>query len=206
MKRLVIIFLWLPVTLATLAVTIALQNFRYQQTFTDNLQSFSQYLDKWSNTNAYQLYSSLPKVLGATTASITGKDAIPEIVKNYLTKHNSPMTPYAQDLINAGNQYNIDPLLLVAIAQCESNLGKKMPKNCNNPFGWGIHSKGTLCFPTWKEGFYTVAKGLRDKYFNKGLNSPTELMTYYTPPALEKGGSWAKCVNQFLDDLKESEQ
>ena len=202
MKRLLIILIWLPVTITTLFVALALQNFRYNLSLAENLDSWNVFTNNQYTSNSYQLYSSLPKVLGATTVAITSQDAIPELIKEYLEKQNSPMAPYTNDLIKAARKYNLDPLLLVAIAQCESNLGKKMPPGCNNPFGWGIHSKGTLCFDTWQAGFQTVAKGLRDKYFNTGLDSPEELMARYTPPALEKDGSWAKCVNYFLENLE----
>jgi hypothetical protein len=206
MKRLLILSVWLPTTLATLLVTLALQNYRYQFLIGQRLQEFSQTVSAWHPSSTYQLYSSLPKVLGASTASITAQDAIPELVNQYLADHDSPMTPYADDLVGAARKNGLDPLLLVAIAQCESNLGKKMPDGCNNPFGWGIHSKGTLCFDSWQEGFDTVAKGLRDKYFADGLQSPEELMVRYTPPALENDGSWAKCVNYFLDSFETPEE
>lgn len=201
MKRLLTLLIWLPTTVATLIVTLAFQEFREQLRTSTASQNWKDLAENWQTPTSYQIYSSLPRVLGATTVSITGQDAIPELVRQYLEKHDSPMAPYADDLVMAARKYNLDPLLLVAIAQCESNLGKKMPDGCNNPFGWGIHSQGTLCFDTWQQGFQTVAKGLRDKYLNNGMDSPEELMVRYTPPALDKDGSWAKCVNFFLESF-----
>lgn len=98
--------------------------------------------------------------------------------------------------------YQIDPLLGLAIAECESNLGTKMPPDCYNPFGLGIHSRGTLCFNSWEEGFEAEAKFLRNQYFSKGVTAPEDIMITYTPPALEKEGSWAKCINHFLDKFQ----
>lgn len=197
MKRLLVILIWLPTTLVTLFVALSLQNYSHYYSVKQNFFDFNDWFGLPPSGN-YQLYTSLPKVLGATTFSVKAEDAVPALVEEYLIQHNSPMAPYADSFILAARKNGIDPLLMLAIAQCESNLGKKMPPGCNNPFGWGIHSQGTLCFANWHEGFETVANGLREKYFNEGMDSPEELMVRYTPPALEKEGSWAKCVQFFL--------
>lgn len=149
------------------------------------------------------MYNSLPKVLGAFTGLVESADAIPEMTCQYLKKRNSPMYPHCVSFTEIFNSYNIDPLLGLAIAECESNLGKKMPADCYNPFGLGIHSRGTLCFNSWEEGFEAEAKFLRKRYFAQGITQPEEIMVTYTPPALEKGGSWAKCVNHFLEKFKD---
>ena len=199
MKRFLIILVWFPITIVTLFATLSLQNFRYHFSIREEAaSSLNKLINGWKAPESYQLYGSLPKVLGASTFSITSEDAVPVFIKDYLIKHHSPMAPYADGLILAARENGLDPLLLLAIAQCESNLGKKMPSGCNNPFGWGIHSQGTLCFANWQTGFDTVAKGLREKYLDHGMDSPEEIMVRYTPLALEKEGSWAKCVNYFL--------
>ena len=199
MRRFVIILVWFPITIVTIFATLSLQNFRYHFSIREEAESsLNRLINGWKAPESYQLYGSLPKVLGASTFSITSEDAVPVFIKDYLNKNNSPMAPYADGLILAAQKNGLDPLLLLAIAQCESNLGKKMPPGCNNPFGWGIHSQGTLCFANWQTGFDTVAQGLREKYFDQGMNSPEEIMARYTPLSLEKEGSWAKCVNYFL--------
>ncbi len=160
----------------------------------------------------YNFYSSLPNILGAKSVNnyyIQSQDVIPELIHDYLEKYKSPMLGSYKHLISSARKNEIDPLLLISIAQCESNLGKKMPHKgtdpleCHNPFGWGIHSAGTLCFDTWQESYDAISKGLREKYFNQGMNNPEDIMGVYTPPALENGGSWAKCVNQFMNTLNE---
>ena len=117
------------------------------------------------------------------------------------------MVDESDKLIAAARKNQLDPLLLVAIAQCESNLGKKMPVDCHNPFGWGIHSAGTLCFDSWEEGFEKVASGLRKQYVDKGLVTPDEIMTKYNYDSWkDREGSWGKCVKSFLEDLQYAEQ
>ena len=73
------------------------------------------------------MYNFYPKVLGATVFNITSEDAVPVLVEEYLQEHDSPMLDTSEALVESARKYDLDPLLLVAIAQCESNLGKKMP-------------------------------------------------------------------------------
>ena len=211
MKHLILSIIWFPITFITLLFCLSYYSF--------NPEVFAQKTNNSQNEIAtitqipYRFYTSLPEVLGAQTVnefSIQSQDIIPELIYQYLKKHDSPMVNSSQELISAARQFEIDPLFMVAIAQCESNLGKKMPKEneddiyaCHNPFGWGIHKNGTLCFDTWEEGYYTVAEGLREKYYDQGLTNTEDIMAVYTPPALEKDGSWAKCVNKFLQELNE---
>ncbi len=193
-------FVWLSTTLLTLTTVFIFQAYRGNQS-----QKIIKNNIVPQRTARYQTYASYPKVLGETSFNITSEDAIPSLVKNYLTKYNSPMLKASDDLVEISRSYGIDPLLLVAIAQCESNLGRKMPPDCYNPFGWGIHSKGTLCFESWQEGFKKVCEGLRKKYINQGLHSPWEIMTKYNYASWkEREGSWAKCVDHFLEEIKYS--
>ena len=48
----------------------------------------------------------------------------------------------------------------------------------------------------------TVAKTLKTKYIDIGLDTPEKIMAKYTPPSLKIGGPWAKGVNQFMTDLE----
>lgn len=208
--RLIIFALWFPLTISTLIFSLmALQNSRTADTTV--LPPVPLGNDLNLSTVPYKLYASLPEVLGAQTVNsyyIETQDVVPELIYAYLRKENSPMQGTSQNLVNIARKYGVDPLFMVAVAQCESNLGRKMPHTnpsdeyaCHNPFGWGIHSAGTLCFDTWEQGYEAVAKGLKAKYFSQGMESPEDIMRVYTPPALEKGGSWANCVNHFLDNL-----
>jgi len=140
-----------------------------------------------------------PQVLGAFTYSVKSEDAVPEIVKKYLRKYSSPLLPHADYLVNAARSYRIDPRLLVAIAQQESNLCKKIPDNSFNCWGWGIHSQGTLRFPSYEAAIDAVTQGLSENYLSEGLTTPEAIMGIYTPYS---DGSWAKGVQQFSDDME----
>ena len=133
-----------------------------------------------------------------STAIQTG-DARPVIIEKYLEKHNSPLLPYADVLLAASEKYDVDYRLIVAIAQCESNLCKKSPPGSFNC--WGFEN-GTTKFLSMEQALDQVAKTLRERYLDDGLVTPKQIMTRYAPPSVEKGGPWAKCVSQFIEELE----
>jgi hypothetical protein len=146
-----------------------------------------------------RIYAALPPSLDQIAGAATTADARLEIIKQYLEKYNSPLAPYAQDLLDASEKYGLDFRLLVAIAQQESNLCKRIPENSYNCWGWGIHSRGTLKFSNYKEAMNAVAKGIREEYIDKGYTTPEEIMTKYTPLS---PGTWAAGVRQFLKEME----
>ncbi|PIP88389.1 hypothetical protein COW80_00550 [Candidatus Beckwithbacteria bacterium CG22_combo_CG10-13_8_21_14_all_01_47_9] len=150
-------------------------------------------------TEAVSSHAVNPQVLGALSYQVKTEDAVPEIIKAYLAKYNSPLLPHADYLVNAARSYRIDPRLLVAIAQQESNLCKKIPDDSFNCWGWGIHSRGTLGFASYEEAIDAVVKGLAKNYFGEGLTTPEAIMGIYTPLS---DGSWARGVQQFIDQMK----
>jgi len=153
-------------------------------------------------------YAAVPDEVAELTTAVKAKDARPVVVENYLTRYKSPMAGQGQFIIakaeELGSQFQVDPTYLsyltIAIAQNESNLGKKMPPDCHNAWGYGIHSAGTLCFGSWEEGITRFMTGVAEDFIAKrGLETPEEIMTRYTPHS--PNGAWAKSVKSFLEDL-----
>ncbi len=142
------------------------------------------------------------QILSAISASVTTADARELIISQYLTKYNSPLVPYAKNIVDISDQYSLDFRLLVAIAQQESNLCKRIPENSHNCWGFGIYGDKVTRFDNYPQAFATVAKTLKRDYIDKGLDTPEEIMRKYTPPSIKLGGPWAKGVNQFLSDLE----
>jgi len=145
------------------------------------------------------LFAAVPQSTGEVLGEFKAEDARPVIIEKYLQKHKSPLLPYARQLLAAAEKYNVDYRLIVAIAQCESNLCKKAPPNSYNC--WGFEN-GATKFSSWEEAFESVAKTLRTRYLDQGLTTPEQIMPKYAPPSVEKGGPWAKCVRQFIDELE----
>lgn len=151
-----------------------------------------------TNKNAFT-FAAIPKAAFEIKTAIASEDARPLIIERYLSHYNSPMAGEADYIVKIADRFELDPYLVVAIAQQESNLGKLMPPNCHNAWGWGIHKAGTLCFDDWHEGINTFVSGLAEKYLAYGLRTPEEIMTKYN--ATSPGGAWAHGVNQFLNEL-----
>ncbi len=145
-------------------------------------------------------FAALPHVAFEIKTALAQEDARPLVIERYFTRYASPMSGLGDYIVQTADHFNLDPYLVVAIAQQESNLGKLMPPNCHNAWGWGIHSAGTLCFDNWHEGINTFITGLADNYLSYGLHTPEEIMTKYN--ATSPGGAWANGVNQFLKELQ----
>src|SRR3989339_2265423 len=196
MKSLLKVFLWFPATIICLFFTISTYS---QFSHTRGFQGLiRQEVTDFKNKPV--TFAALPKIAFEIKTALAKEDARPLIIERYLTNYNSPMQGMADYIVKTSDRFNLDPYLVIAIAQQESNLGKLMPPNCHNAWGWGIHSDGTLCFDSWNEGINTFISGISEKYLAYGLRTPEEIMTRYN--ATSPGGAWAKGVNQFLEELK----
>lgn len=119
-----------------------------------------------------------------------------EILRLYLAKHNSPLEYHAQDFIDAAKTYNLDWKLLPAIAGVESTFGKFIPGGYN-AYGWGVYGTQAIYFKSWTDGIYTVAKGLRENYLDKGLTDPHSMNRIYAASPV-----WGKKVTFFMNELE----
>lgn len=135
---------------------------------------------------------SVDSVLGA-------QDARPEIIKAYLEKYKSPLAPYSDLIFELSEDYGFEYYWIVAIAQQESNLCKKIPEDSHNCWGYGIHKNGTLKFENYELALRSYAEYLKREYFDKGLNTPELIMKKYCPGS---NGSWAFGVNQFIREME----
>jgi hypothetical protein len=152
-----------------------------------------------SPESGISVYASLPGNIPSVSDSIESADARPQVIKKYLEKYSSPLTPQAGFIVETADKYKVDFRLITAIAQQESNLCKIIPPDSYNCWGWGIHSKGTLGFSSYEEGIEEVSLGLRNEYLNKGYTTVEDIMSKYTP---QSNGSWANGVNQFLTEME----
>lgn len=134
------------------------------------------------------------------SASVNIQNGSQIMIERYLQRYGSPLLPYSGKIVEEAEKNKIDPYLIVAIAQQESNLGKNSLEGCYNAWGWGIHSRGTLCFDSWEKAIETVSRGIARDYCAKGYcDDPCLMMKKYTP---RSNGSWCFGVNQFLSQLR----
>jgi len=155
----------------------------------------------YKNQN-FRLYAALPQKNSDISQSIEKKDARAKIIENFFKGYQSPLAQYSDLFVKVADERKLDFRLLPAISMQESNGGKKVIKDSKNPFGYGIYGRLVLRFDSWEQAIERVGQALRQDYLDKGLKTPTQIMAKYTPPSLEKGGTWAKGVSSFMEELR----
>ena len=81
----------------------------------------------------------------------------------------------------------------------ESGLCRHIPVNSYNCWGFGIYGTTVKHFANYQEGIDTVTRTLATRYKARGLITPQQIMTMYTPSS---NGSWAFGVQHFMDVLQ----
>lgn len=143
--------------------------------------------------------NSLDENLEKIDGNVVLDDARPLLIRAYLEKYKSPLAPYSDIIFTLSETYGFEYYWIVAIAQQESNLCKKIPENSYNCWGYGINSAGTLKFDNYELALKSFAEYLKREYFDKGLNTPELIMKKYCP---HSDGSWAYGVNQFIQEIE----
>lgn len=141
------------------------------------------------------------KVLGA---SIEGADARSLLLESFLRQHDSPMTAYADYIVQKSDEKGIDFRLVVAISMCESNAGKRMPRRDSyNAWGIAVYT-GQLTganFRDWPHAIDWVTTYIKEKYYDKGLIDLKDIGTKWAPPSVNTGYSWTNCVEEFQSSI-----
>jgi len=143
-------------------------------------------------------FAALPVASGTLKINIISQDARLVAVKDFFKKYHSELLPFADDVINSADKYDLDFRLIPAIAMQESGGCKNAPKDSYNCWGFGIYAKKVTRFNNYPDAIDTVTKTLAKQYKANGLETPEQIMTRYTPGS---NGSWARGVNQFMNQL-----
>ncbi len=198
-KRLFIfttIFIALFLATQSINKTLLAENYTQKSFQIDNNVS----LNEPSSVESEPVFAALPSFDQQMRTAIKIDDARPEIIRAYLTKYNSPLLPHAQLIVDLSDQYDFDYRWLVAIAQQESNLCKRIPEDSHNCWGWGIYGDKVTRFDSFDEALRRIAPQFT-RIFLKGdhTKDPMEVMKTYTPPS---DGSWANGVSIFFEHLE----
>ncbi len=145
-----------------------------------------------------RVFASLPAKIPSVAGYATFADARPEMVRQYLDEYGSPLSAYADKIVQIADKYDIDYRFIPAIAQQESNLCRVIPPGSHNCWGWGITSVSSLAFDSYDEAIETVTRGLKFNYIDEGLVTPNAIMSKYTP---QSNGSWARGVSAFMTEI-----
>lgn len=153
----------------------------------------------------YQLFAALPKKGEVLGQRVDYKDTRVLKLQSFLRFYNSPMVGSAAEFIAAADQYNLPWTLLPAIACKESGCGRIVPRNSYNAFGWAVYTGQTsgAAFGSWGESIERVARGLRQDYFDKGVDTVAEIEARYTPPSANSHHGWMIDVQYFMGELED---
>lgn len=136
---------------------------------------------------------------GANQVKAVEHDSRAAQMRVVLTKYNSPMVGLEETLIKTAEKYGLDWTLMAAIAGTESSFGKRMPYNCNNPYGWGIYGDNKICFDSLEASIEGVASGLAKKY---NISSIESIARTYNKVSTE---GWIKHTKFFMHKIKTAE-
>ncbi len=134
-----------------------------------------------------------------TSASLRHESGVPDnrvkTLHLYLESYNSPLAEYAFSFVEAADKYGIDWKLVPAITGVESTFGKQIPYQSYNAYGW---CNGDYRFESWEQSIDYVSVYLKEKYYNRGLDTPTKIAPVYAPPS----DTWAGKVAFFMKKLE----
>ncbi len=133
---------------------------------------------------------------GTTSIKANEHDARVAQMRVVLSKYNSPMIGLEDVLISTAEKYGLDWTLMAAIAGTESSFAKRMPYNCNNPYGWGIYGDNKLCFESLEASIEGVASGLAKKY---NISSIESIARTYNKVSTD---GWISHTKFFMNKIK----
>ncbi len=196
-SKFAVIVLWFPLTFVLLVVNIALLIRMSQQ------PKMAYWNAQPLKNSSFQL-TAAPGTSQVLSASVVSADARIFLVESFLTKHNSPMAPYADTIVMEADRFGIDYRLIPAIAMCESNAGKRMPKKDEfNAFGIAVYTgqQNGAAFTSWPHAIGWVSQYLKTKYYDRGITDLKDIGAIWAPPSVANGYSWTNCVETFRDSI-----
>lgn len=117
-----------------------------------------------------------------------------ENLRNFLSKFNSPLIPYASDFVAYADANGLDYRLVPSISGVESTFGKQIPFNSYNAYGW---VNGNFSFKSWPDSIAVVSQTLKSNYVDRGLASVYQIAHVYAPPSTTWGGK----VSYFMGKI-----
>ncbi|MFC1727119.1 hypothetical protein ACFL0Y_01225 [Patescibacteria group bacterium] len=117
-----------------------------------------------------------------------------EKLENYLKQHHSPLADYSQVFVTEADRYQIEWKLVPAITGLESSFGKRIPYNSYNAYGW---ANGNYYFDSWEQSIKHVTRVLKEKYYDRGLDTVSKIAPVYAPPS----DTWTSKVNFFMNKI-----
>jgi hypothetical protein len=196
LRKTLLVLLWFPLTFVLLILNLALL-----ASSTNWSHPALPLSNNAPNENSVTAAGGTSEVL---SANVIGGDARTLLLESFFKKNNSPMTPYANFIVEQADIYGFDFRLVPAIAMCESNLGKRVPLKAGfNPFGIAVYtgSQSGKNFDSWQHAIEWVSGYIHDRYYAQGITALHDIGEIWAPPSADNGGSWADCVEFFENSI-----
>jgi len=123
------------------------------------------------------------------------RDLRPVKLEKFLSSKGSPLSLYAEFIVEAADRYGIDWRLVPAISGIESSFAQVYAADYN-AYGWG---GGYISFSSWEESIEVVTRALRENYYDRGADTVDEIAPIYCPPNYVK---WTGAVNKFMENIE----
>jgi hypothetical protein len=200
MRKLVLLFLWFPCSCGLLLLNIFLIRDIARQNVIAQIDT--DIVSPLGNIASYQVASAAntSMVLGSR---VVAADARGKLLSEFLTQYDSPLAQFSDLIVDEADKNGIDFRLIVAIAMCESNLGKRIPKNSFNPFGAGVYTgqQTGINFDNWDKAIIWESRYIKERYADRGFKTLKEIGAVYAPPSVLTGHSWSNCVETFQNSI-----
>lgn len=143
-------------------------------------------------------YSVVPPEAEKTQVTLSPKEARVAVLEEFFGRYSSPLKDYAQAIVDAADNYELDYRLLPAIAMQESTLCQKIPDDSHNCWGFGIYGGKVTKFSDYGEAINVVSKAMARDYHGQGLQNPSEIVSKYTPA---NTNDWAQNVSYVMERI-----
>lgn len=153
------------------------------------------------STQAQLASAGVPQVL---SANVIAADARALLLASFLERNKSPMAPYADYIVAQADKNEIDFRLLTAIAMCESNVGKRMPKRDEYNFaGIAVYTGQNQgkAFDSWEHAIEWVSRYIKERYYDRGITDLRQIGEIWAPPSKDRNHSWTRCVDGFQQSI-----
>ncbi|MEH7439392.1 glucosaminidase domain-containing protein [Neobacillus drentensis] len=109
--------------------------------------------------------------------------------------------------LQAGQRYNVDPALLVAIAKHETGNGTSKAAYVKNNIAGMMGKNGLRSYTSIEESIMDMARNISKNYLGMGLSNITKIAAKYAPVGAANdptslNNHWVSGVSKFFGELK----
>lgn len=199
LRKGILLLSWFPVAFALLIV-----NFAVLVSYTTAKNSIDHPLSANPPVEITFQLSAPGGTAQVLSATVEAGDSRTLLLESFLRQNKSPIAPFAGTIVAEADRFGLDFRLLPAIAMCESNAGKRMPKKDEfNAFGIAVYTGQNhgKAFNSWPHAISWVSQYVKERYYDKGIYDLRDIGAIWAPPSVLTGYSWTNCVESFIGKI-----